>query len=158
MSIWPDNIAHLSISSWVGISIGANHCYGRLHYNGERIEIKRILIQADVDKLNEYDRNDVFGRYSVGDLCGRFDTRQEIIDSAIKIIKKDYPHVDLLLARNGASVSVNEVYWGKDKKFVGKINKLYKEADELDFYSGKDDVRMEILDDEFQELIGMELL
>lgn len=158
MSLWPDNVAHLNISSWVGISIGASHCYGNLHYNGEQIKINRILTQTNIDKLNGYDRNNVYGCYEVGDECGRFDTRQEIIDLAIKIIKKDYPQVDLLLARDGASVSVNEVYWGKDKKLIDRINELYEEADELEYYSGKDDVRMEELDDEFQELVGLELL
>lgn len=159
MSTWSKNIAHLNISSWVGISIGANHCYGKLNYQDEdRIEIKRILTQADVDKLNEYDRNDVFGKYKVGDECERFDTEQEIIDLAIKIIENDYPQVDLLLARDGASVSVNEAYWGKDQKVVDRINELYKEADELKYYSGIDDDRMEELDDEFEKLVGLELL
>lgn len=159
MSIWPKNIAHLNISSWVGISIGANHCYGKLNYQDEdRIEIKRILTHVDADKLNDYDRNDVFESYNAGDECTRFDTEQEIIDSAIEIIKKDYPQVDLLLARDGASISVNEVYWGKDQKVVDRINELYKEADKLGYYSGKDDDRMEELDDEFEKLVGLELL
>ena len=154
MSSWPNNIAHLNIQSWVGISIGAVHCYGKFCYNGERIEIKRILTYVDADKLNKGD----YSCYEAGDKCTRFDTEKEIIDLTIKLLEKEYPQVDLLLARDGASVSVNEALWGKDKELVNRINELYKEADKLEYYSGKDDDRMEELDDEFQELVGLELL
>jgi hypothetical protein len=91
-------------------------------------------------------------------MCSRFDNEKEIIDLAIKIIKKDYPQVDILLSGDRVIASVNKVFWGKDQKIVDRINELYKEADELDYYSGKDDNRMEELDDEFQEILGLELL
>jgi hypothetical protein len=159
MSIWPDNIGHLNISSWIGVSIGAVHVYGNLHYNWNRTEIKRNLTQEEANKINKKeDMINATYHYKKGDECGRFDTEKEIIDLTIKLLEKEYPQVDLLLSGDGASVSVNKAFWGKDKKLVDKINELYKEADKLDFYSGKDDDRMEVLDDEFEKMVGLELL
>jgi hypothetical protein len=160
MSIWPDNIAHLNITSWVGISIGAVHVYGKLRYKDwDYIEIKRVLTQAEANKINKKeDMINATYHYRKGDECGRFDTEKEIIDLTIKLLEKKYPQVDLLLSSDGASVSVNKAFWGKDKKLVNRINELYEEADKLDFYSGKDDDRMEELDYEFEKLVGLELL
>jgi len=49
------------------------------------------------------------------------------------------------------------IYWGKDEKIVKKIKELYNEAKKLDFYSGKNNERMEELDNEFQKIIGLDL-
>ena len=156
--MWPNTIIHLNISSWVGLSIGAVHTYGKLYFKDDRVEIKKKLTQIEADILNIKEDTKTFGGYQEGDMCSRFDNEKEVIDLAIKLIEKEYPQVDLLLSGNRSSVSVNEAFWGKDKKLVDKINELYKEADSLDFYSGKDDVRMQELDDNFQELLGLELL
>ena len=156
--MWPNNIIHLNITSWVGISIDVVHCYGRLYYKDDCIEIKKILTQTEANALNIKEGTKTVGAYHKGDMCSRFDNEKEVIDLAIKLIEKEYPQVDLLLSGDRSSVSVNEAFWGKNKKLVNRINELYKEADELDFYSGKDNVRMETLDDEFEKLVGLELL
>jgi hypothetical protein len=41
MSMWPNNIIHLNITSWVGISIDAVHCYGKLYFKDDHVEIKK---------------------------------------------------------------------------------------------------------------------
>ncbi len=41
---------------------------------------------------------------------------------------------------------------------MDRINELYKEAEDLKYYSGKDDDRMEELDDGFEKLVWLELL
>ena len=158
---WPKNIAHLNITSWRGISFDAVHFYGKLHYGmGNYIEIKRKLTKEESDKLNHYDRMDggVYFGYKEGDETNRFDKPQDVIDETLKILEKEYPQVDLLFEGTGASVSCNKALWGKDQKLVNRINELYKEADRLNFYSGIDDDRVEELDDEFENLIGLELL
>ena len=157
--MWADNIAHLDISSWVGISIGADHVYGKICYQGDEISVMRILTKEDAHRLNIKDKTEIgFAMYSEGEECKRFDTRSELIKKAIEIVKEKYPQVDLLLRGSGASVSCNEALWGKDQQKVDRINKLYREADKLDFYSGKDDDRMEELDDEFEKIVGLQIL
>ncbi len=154
---WGDNVAHLNITSWRNISFGAIHFYGKLYYGNEKIEISAPMTKYDVKKMNETDRdfgreeNCLLGGYKIGDKTTRFDDEKTIINLAVKLIKKSFPSVDILLSGEGTCVSVNDVFWGKDKSLVTKIKALYSEADKLDFYSGKDDKRMKELDESFRK-------
>ena len=96
-------------------------------------------------------------KYKYGEQTHRFVHKNDIIELTIEIIEKDYPQVDLLLNGTGSCLSINDIYWGKDEKIVKKIKELYNEAKKLDFYSGKNNERMEELDNEFQKIIGLDL-
>lgn len=159
--MWPDNIAHLNISSWRGISPEAVHFYGTFYYGDERdIKVEKILTQKEADTLNAYERMNspsyLHMDYQKGDTTERFDNWDEIINVVVKMLEKEYPQVDLLFEGSGTSVSCNRPLWGKDKKLVKRLDELFKEADELDFYTyDKNEKRMEELDDEFSKLVGL---
>ena len=154
--MWKNNIAHLNITSWYGISIGAEHYYGNLYYNNKKIEISRQMTKKEADYLNKKDsiRGINILAYEKGDKTTRFSNKTEIIKIAVKIIKRKFTNVDLLLEGDGCCASVNNAFWGKDKKLVERIKELYKEADKLNFYSGKDNKRMEEIDNEFQKYVS----
>ena len=148
-------IAYLDLLWW-GASAGGEHYYASLCFddkNGKynRIDLTHKMSQKMADYLNKKDKTESFCEYKKGEETKRFETIKQAVTSAVKKCKEVFPDVELIL--NGHSGSVREALWG-DKKMVSKINKLYEEADKLDYYSGKDDNRMEQIDDEFIKIIN----
>lgn len=146
-----DNVAYVNISSYSGISIGATHYYGKLEYNDQFEELNYEMTKDQAQKFCAKDPSDLF-TYREGETTTRFDTRDSVIAVALGRIK-EYPDIEILLEGGKQSASVQEVVWAKDKVVMDKINKLYEEADALDYYSGKDDARMEDIDDTFSAIM-----
>jgi len=144
-----DKIAVLEISSWMGISIGAEHYYGALWIHEERIEFKHRLTKVEVDERNTKDST---FRWRVGNSVSGFTTEKEIRLLAIEMCKKD-PKVKLLLEGRYAIADVQIAIYG-DPEVIGKISKLYKRADVIDFWDHKKhEDEMRDIDNKFDELL-----
>lgn len=79
-SLW-----ELKISSYRGISIGAEHWYPVLNARTvprREIEVLRELSAEDIDILNKKDRVD---HWKIGDTTNRFDTREDAKQAALTI-------------------------------------------------------------------------
>jgi len=122
MSLWPENIAHLKISSWIGVSFGATHWYGKLYYKNKNQEILKTLTKKEADKYNinecrqcsltDYVNlflSKYISKYKYGEQTHRFVHKNDIIELTIEIIEKDYPQVDLLLNGTGSCLSINDI-------------------------------------------------
>ncbi len=80
----------LEITTWAGMSIGAEHYYGRLKFDGEpkdngltmrNIEVTKVIDGAEATILNIKDRCE---SYEAGDTVGRFNREVELIELGIK--------------------------------------------------------------------------
>jgi len=150
------NIAYLDLLDW-SASIGGEHLYAKLIFtkNKEchRIELQNKMSQEMATYLNKKDETTDYCEYKEGDLTLRFNNVKEALIEARKTCKKLFPEVDIIFRGSACSASVQEVLWAKDKTVKTKINKWYKEAVKLNYYSGKNDDRMNEIDDQFTKLI-----
>jgi hypothetical protein len=150
------NVAYLNLLDW-SVSIGGEHFYADITFtkNKEyhRIELQNKMSQEMANYLNKKDGTNEYCKYRKGDQTLRFNNVKEALREARKTCEKLFPEADIIFRGSGCSASVQEVLWAKDKTVKTKINKLYNEALKLNFYSGKNDARMEEIDDQFTEII-----
>ena len=126
------NIVYLNITTWSGISIGAEHCYGTLIYIAEAIELTRKLPVEECIKLNKKDTN--FGvRYSPGDLTERFNSYDDIRILAIDTFKYHFPDADILVEGGCVADPVRILVAPNDLMING--NALFKEAEDIGWYT-----------------------
>jgi hypothetical protein len=119
----------------------------------ERIELEKTLTAKEANYLNKKDGCDPeFYEYKAGDKTNRFSSIEDVTAEALKLCKEKFPDVKLILHGSYINGSVNQALHG-NPQIVKKINELYEEADLLDFYSGKDDERMEKIDEEYAKII-----
>ena len=120
-------IIYLEITSWAGISLGAIHYYGKLKQSHnlclKSIEIQKKVTQKEADYINKKDR---FANYKAGYLTDRMDSKQEVIDLAIKLCKKQYPQFKVIVIGKSYIVQPQKVIFGPIN-FKTKTNYLYKE-------------------------------
>jgi hypothetical protein len=150
------NVAYIEFLDW-SASIGGEHLYAKLIFSKDkkdnRIELQNKMSQEMANYLNKKDGTNEYCAYKEGDLTLRFNNVKEALMEARKTCKKLFPEVDIILKGSPGWASVTEVLWAKDKTVKTKINKWYKEAVKLNYYSGKNDDRMEEIDDQFTEII-----
>lgn len=110
-------LINLRVTTFRGMSIGAEHWYGHLHVQGKSdrngatrmgfgawkhpvgdTELKRVLNAEEAADLREKDGDDYWPQ--AGDKTGRFDTRGEVKDAALEAFKL-YSHDDLLVTESG---------------------------------------------------------
>lgn len=102
-------IVVLEISSFIGISFGAQHIYGKLYgfVNGEfeATDVERPYRESDIDKVDpgladEYRKSEqrAIRRYIDGGLTtGGFDTREELCLRAVEVYRQHFPAAKMLL-------------------------------------------------------------
>lgn len=121
-------IVCLEVSSWVGISIGASHCYGHLKgYNGGEFrchEISRKLSDQEAKILNEIDRHE---SYEEGSETERFNDEQSVINEAVKIWRDFFPNAKILVNGQFAILEPKTILDGDiNAKHISKLNKITK--------------------------------
>jgi hypothetical protein len=154
----------LEISTWRGISIGAQHYYGKLHWYDaddeyQTHEITRILDKESAFKLTKQKNS---GRaedyqwfdYEAGDESTDFDSRQEIRDIAIATYKEHYPEANMLQEGRWAVCDPQEVIDADDKELMKGINWMYERAEEIGWYEGDYDEMM-ILSNAYCKLVDI---
>jgi len=144
---------YLQITSWAGVSIGAEHSYGELcGYNGKEdqtIELKKALTREDARLLNKKDST--YGRlWKEGELTKRFNTEEEIIKIAKKEWKKHFPQAKVLIeGRSGILEPQLIIVAPADYK--RKCNILFQKVEANNGWEGDEKV-MQAIEDEWKEL------
>lgn len=106
----------LSISTYRGIALGAVHFYGRLKpYDGDGrdMDVLQELDAKEATQLNLVEGVETgdLAAYRVGDRCSRFQSRERLIEWAIK----------LAIEEHGVGVEIyagNRVYDLKDMEMI----------------------------------------
>lgn len=90
---------YLDITSWAGLSLGAQHYYAELQSGGDEPSVKltRILTPHQAAKANRYRSSDGFLRVRAGDESDGFDEKDEIYKLALKVWQKCFPQGEILL-------------------------------------------------------------
>ena len=123
-----DEIAFLEITSWQGVSIGAEHYYGKIitHNPYSHVELKRKLTAKQAAKLSKKDKWD----YRPGAETDRFDTKEQIIKIAVAQYKSIMPSARMLVLGSSSSVEPKQVL-DANKSIMEKCNKIYAEFEKI---------------------------
>jgi hypothetical protein len=142
----------LTISTWAGMSLGAEHYYGKLSgYNkGEyvTIDLEYPLTEKQAKQLSKKDD----WEYKMGRMCSRFDVKDDVRKVALEEWKERYPDAKILFEGNSASAEPLKCLWAKSKKFIDAFNKLWEENEAIPHVS-KNWKKIDKLCDAFNLLI-----
>lgn len=151
-----DIYIELEISSWIGISIGAQHCYGALKlpfYSAKCVECPKdspywkvgqvsggsvtsdlhILWQINITrpvtaKDKRLDGGETFRSYRVGNPTDRFDTEAQLIDKAKREFKRIFAPGWILYKEKMVQINKphEREFWRTDKDILVKANERPK--------------------------------
>lgn len=89
------SLVFLKLTSWRGVSIGAEHWYARLEWSSGRREVQReLLTAAEVQALNEKDQH---ATYRLGDTSHRFDLRWHALAAGMRAFAHEFERGSVLL-------------------------------------------------------------
>lgn len=123
-------IITLEITSFVGMSIGAVHYYGKLSDGVVRTDLMRVLTAAGARKLNILHR--AGNTYHAGDEVTNWDSEEELIAYARRTWKDHYPDGGLLVL--GDSAGPHPILVGP-AEIVAEGAKLLKKAERIGYWS-----------------------
>jgi hypothetical protein len=155
-------VAKLEVTSWAGVAIGAEHFYGSFNWCDESNDFKehrltKTISQKEASYLNKKMAGEntdyIDSRYREGDEVNCFDTVEEVRKVAMKNWR-DITGCDLLLGGSFACASVEFALDGPDQDVVDRINDLYKQAVEIDFYEDEElEDQMNLIDELFRKIV-----
>jgi hypothetical protein len=128
-----DEIICLHISSWNGISVGAEHFYGNLSTymccdipdHELKRKIKEVTEARYLSKKVGYK-----GMYKVGDETSCFTTSNQVIKEARKKYKKLYPGTKVIVLGNTGICSPQEIILGP-RVFKREVNKIWRAYEKI---------------------------
>jgi len=149
---WWNKIVVLEIQSWTGISVGAEHFYGKMHYGSygedeKKVDIEKPMTSSEAKYINEKDEHILFGsRYKKGDPTGRFNSPDEIRKIALKEWKKHFPKAQILTEGSHAVCDPQKVL-DAPKTIKPVLDRLYEKAKAIGGYEGNEREMMKISDE-----------
>jgi hypothetical protein len=155
-------IAFLFITTWVNTyDMFAQHYYGSIRFGKEREDICFRLNKADAAKLNNKERDSLtkfHSNYKVGDMSCRFDSKERLIEEAIKQFKEDPRGYDILLEGSPAVCDPMEMLVGPEE-IMGAANTLWENFEEFDGWncSKEEEPVVEEICDQWDELVRRKL-
>ncbi len=131
-------IAHLNITSWEGISIGAEHYYGKLTWpesDWSGYELQHILTSREAAYLNK--KVGAMGMsvaYKAGEEHPGFGSEAAVRKAALEKYKEQCPDADFLIVGDPAHAEPHLVIAG-DEQIMVAANKLYKEFEAMNGFA-----------------------
>lgn len=143
-------IGVLTISSYVGISLGAVHCYGKLWVEDKCIELTRKLTAKEIRAEN---LEAGFKRVSKGETTEGFATREDVRAAGLQYFKSNFKGV-LFEGQYGCrSAWSNIIYWPPHlDKIAKQMNAIAERFQSLNGYEGREQRRVERLDKKWGRL------
>jgi len=147
-------IVFLDVTSWIGISLGAEHHYGRLSFEVrpqkldnidkyKEVELKRRLGAKEVKDLNKKDSSLGLSMYGVGEKTHRFNSQVAVFVEARKVWRKKFPKAHILIDGQTGIIQpqrIMEVVEGLENT-MKRANKLFKQFDDLGRWDIKENQR-----------------
>jgi hypothetical protein len=144
----------LEISTWAGMSFGAEHYYGALvgYINGEytKKDIQKAMSKEKAKKLCE---KDDWKYYKEGSLTNRFDTKQEIREVALATWQAIFPDAKALLEGHFSSAEPMKVLWVKNSEYKDEMNKIWEKNERIPHIPANDK-KIDALIEKFDTLLG----
>ena len=138
------HIVFLNVSSFIGISPGAEHYYGSLQFDSgfdnkykERrvIRLEHKLSRGEARHLNLKNEMRIPGMgnaYYVGEKSENFASEQQLIDVAIAKYKEVNPGALFLVIGEPGTLDPFAVIAGDDEAVMGEANRLFEEFEGLE--------------------------
>lgn len=151
-------LVYLDISSFVGMSIGARHYYGRLirSVDGDSRSVE-VTFKLTADMAAWINMLDGHNRYDEGDDCTRFMSPAEVVEAGIALFKSTVT-VGVLLGGSPAYAEPHKVLCivGLPDEIMTAGNKLYEqmEAHHADGGWNKHEAEMGALCDQWDALVA----
>lgn len=147
-------IAHLDITTWVGLSIGAQHYYVELiidnpnaKHGTDRIKIERPLTATEAIVMNlEAKAQGYLSRmYKPGEMTQGYNSREDAIAAGIKYFNEHYQGVLYDGDHCSCSAWKKAVVWPEEFTHIVKsMNKLADEFQALNGYECKKDKEAQV--------------
>lgn len=132
-----DNIVTLEISTWLGLSLGATHYYGKLcgYNDGEYkcVELKHPLTPSQATRLNKEEQS--HRTWRVGVLYPGFDTEDDVIAFSVECFQEHFPAASVLVIGSATSIEPKRIV--VPARFDEQSSALVTAVDRL--YGGKPD-------------------
>jgi len=142
----------LEISSWQGMSLGAEHYYGKLvgekDDNYIKYELEKIMSKKDAERLSKKDD----WKYKEGRGTSRFENEDEIREIAIKEWQKIFPNACALLEGRSISAEPMKCLKVKNENLKEKLNKIWEENEVISHIS-RNYNKIDILCDKYWKLL-----
>jgi len=126
---------YLDINSWNGISIGATHFYGELLcFDGAGLKKVTVTHKMTSKMAKELSKKDDW-HYKPGEETHRFSDKEQIIDKAKEIWKREFPNGRVLFLGSGSSIEPKQIL---DTSFdcnpilLSKVNEIADTYPDLD--------------------------
>lgn len=151
----------LEISTWVGICIGAQHFYGRLHENNRgpggnsgETDVTHALTRKEAAYLNKKNSWTGFMAKKGGEMSRDFEAREQVYAAGIKLFRKQYPGDVILIVGSHGSLSAQPLLswpaWFETQ--AKRVNELAAEWARIGGYEGNEK-RAGQIDNEWQKLL-----
>jgi len=125
---------YLHITSWIGVSVGAQHYYAQLQDDTDydrRIDLTRILTPAQAARANR----DSFFRVKAGQESKGFDSQDEIRTLAVKVWQEYFPDGDILLEGDwGTAEPLRILVWPKHPELIDEANRVWSQFEKISGY------------------------
>jgi len=153
-----DKIAYLEISSWAGISINAEHHYGKLVCGNDSVELLRPLSKTDAAYLNKKNQASC---YSEGMEDNRWDFPSQLMGAALDRLSDLFPSAVLLICGSSSTLDPQEPVWAISSKALGRLQRIYVVWEEIDGWDGHNERRAKLWADRWdrtlEQFIGVAL-
>lgn len=122
-------VVNLEITSFQGVSVGAEHYYGKLKsYDPyQTFEIEKVLTEREAAALRI---KDDWPGFKAGDKTTRFNTRDEIIEIAERDYKKIFVGAKVLTLGSSTSAEPQEIL-DAPKPIMRKGNEMFQEVEAM---------------------------
>ena len=129
-----DKIVELEITSWQGVSLGAEHYYGKLrgYFDDDfvSVEVEAKMTQRQAVALG---KKDDWHHYKAGSMTSRFDTKEEVETTAILTFKDKFPNASVLLKGHWAAHEPKKCLSADDLELMDNLNKVFIEYDKIKY-------------------------
>ena len=148
---------YLTVSSWVGVSIGATHTYGRLtcESHKDEVDVQRPITAAEAREQNKRDRA-MYGTpsnfWKKGTPTNGFANEQAVVEKALSCWKEHFPGGGVLIKGHRGVLDPMPVLDGPSE-FVRRANDIVARCEAIDYWDGGRDKDMRALSKEWEALL-----
>ena len=149
-------VIYLKITTWRGMSLGAVHYYGKLNsnnYDDKSIELRKKMTSHEAAKLNKL--HGYGSLYKAGSSTEGFDTKDEIIELAMREFKNHYPNVRILILGDAVYSEPKKILWCEEEPGIIEIvDNMISECKEINWWEGNNPKRMDQLSDNWEQILN----
>jgi len=153
MKFRDNHVCYLEITTFIGMSIGAVHFYASFYFREEKIDFNRTLDSKSAKRFNK-ERGERDNFYKKGSQVNAWESREEIIEEALRAYKTHFPAAKLLVEGQHSYVDPHLVLDGPAIT-MRKCNDIYDSCEAIGWWDDEDQREyMEELSGEWWDIIN----